>query len=39
VTEAGVDDVETRVASDSTGGSFYVEMGGVDATGPIWVAP
>ena len=32
VTEAGVYDVEARVASESTGGAFYVEMGGVDAT-------
>ncbi|HWP99702.1 MAG TPA: carbohydrate-binding protein, partial [Vicinamibacterales bacterium] len=37
VSAAGTYDVEFRVASSGPGGTFHVEIGGVDRTGPIAV--
>ena len=34
---AGTYDIEARVASDGTGGTFHIEINGVDRTGPISV--
>jgi phosphatidylserine/phosphatidylglycerophosphate/cardiolipin synthase-like enzyme len=37
VASAGVYDIEARVASDGSGGSFHIEVEGVDKTGPMTV--
>jgi phosphatidylserine/phosphatidylglycerophosphate/cardiolipin synthase-like enzyme/predicted Rdx family selenoprotein len=37
VTTAGVYDIDVRVASGGTGGTFHIEVNGVDKTGPIAV--
>ena len=37
VTEAGTFDVEARVASAGRGGTFHIEINGVDRTGPLTV--
>ena len=34
---AGTYDIEVRVASDGTGGTFHIEINGVDRTGPLSV--
>jgi hypothetical protein len=37
VAAAGTYDIEVRVASNGTGGTFHIEVGGVDKTGPMSV--
>ena len=37
VASAGTYDIEFRVASNGSGGTFHVEIGGVDVTGPLTV--
>src|SRR5262249_56248338 len=34
---AGTEDVEVRVGSDGAGGTFHIEVDGVDKTGPLVV--